>query len=170
VTFNSRGGELAVDRLDDIYTLDFPSQPATPVPALRGLAEALQAQPSAFLRARYDMCVFETEGQIRALDPDMRALQKVDSFAVIVTAPGRDCDFVSRFFAPNGGIDEDPVTGSAHSTLIPYWSARLGKKSLFARQASRRGGELWCEDRGSRVGIGGHAVKYLEGRIFVPAQ
>jgi len=98
----------------------------------------------------------------------MRALEKLDSFAVMVTAPGRDCDFVSRFFAPAKGIPEDPVTGSAHSTLIPYWSARLGKKKLFARQVSARGGELWCEDRGNRVGIGGHAVKYLEGRIFVP--
>lgn len=167
VVFDSRSGELAVERSGSVYTLDFPSQPAVPSSAKPGLAGALGAQPSAFLRARYDLCVFETEEQIRALAPDMPALGKVNSFAVIVTAPGRDCDFVSRFFAPAAGIPEDPVTGSAHSTLIPYWSARLGKKNLFARQISARGGELWCEDRGSRVGIGGHAVKYLEGRIFV---
>ena len=167
VTFDSRSGELAVDRSGDVYTLDFPSQPALPVAETPGLAAALGARPSAFLRARYDLCVFETEEQIGALAPDMGGLQRT-SGKVIVTAAGRDCDFVSRFFAPAAGIPEDPVTGSAHSTLIPYWSARLGKKNLFARQISPRGGELWCEDRGSRVGIGGHAVKYLEGRIFVP--
>jgi predicted PhzF superfamily epimerase YddE/YHI9 len=157
---------VAVDRSGDVYTLDFPSQPAAPVPADPDLAAALGAQPSALLRARYDLCIFETEEQIRALSPDMRALNRIAG-KVIVTAPGHDCDFVSRFFAPAAGIDEDPVTGSAHSTLIPYWSARLGKKKMFARQISARGGELWCEDRGTRVGIGGHAVKYLEGRIFV---
>ena len=168
IAFDTRSGEVAVDRSGDVYTLDFPSQPAAPVTANPDLAAALGAQPSAFLRARYDLCIFETEQQIRALSPDMRALQHIAG-KVIVTAPGHDCDFVSRFFAPAAGIDEDPVTGSAHSTLIPYWSARLGKKKMFARQISARGGELWCEDRGSRVGIGGHAVKYLEGRIFVPA-
>jgi predicted PhzF superfamily epimerase YddE/YHI9 len=112
--------------------------------------------------------VFETEDQVRALAPDMSKLLAVDCRGVIVTAPGKDCDFVSRFFAPRAGIPEDPVTGSAHTTLIPYWSRRLGKKKLFARQISRRGGELWCEDRGERVGIGGRAVKYLEGEITVP--
>ena len=167
VTFDSRSGELAVDRAGEIYTLDFPSQPAAPVPEHPELAAALGAWPTAFLRARYDMCVFETEEQIRALSPDMRSLEHIAG-TVVVTAPGRDCDFVSRFFAPGAGVPEDPVTGSAHSTLIPYWSAKLGKKKLFARQVSSRGGELWCEDRGSRVGIGGHAVKYLEGRIFIP--
>jgi predicted PhzF superfamily epimerase YddE/YHI9 len=86
---------------------------------------------------------------------------------VIASAPGKDCDFVSRFFAPAKGIPEDSVTGSAHCALIPYWSERLGKKQMFARQISKRGGELWCEDRGLRVGIGGYAVKYLEGTISV---
>ena len=167
ITFDTRSGEVSVDRSGDVYTLDFPSQPAAPVPANPDLTAALGAQPSAFLRARYDLCIFETEEQIRALSPDMRALNRIAG-KVIVTAPGNDCDFVSRFFAPGAGIDEDPVTGSAHSTLIPYWSARLGKTKMFARQVSARGGELWCEDRGNRVGIGGHAVKYLEGRIFVP--
>jgi predicted PhzF superfamily epimerase YddE/YHI9 len=91
----------------------------------------------------------------------------IDSFAFAVTAPGSDCDFVSRFFAPAQGIPEDPVTGSAHCTLIPYWSRRLGKNSLFARQISTRGGELWCELRGDRVRIAGHGVLYLEGTIEV---
>jgi PhzF family phenazine biosynthesis protein len=168
VKFDSRSGELVVERSGELYTLDFPSQPAASAPDKPALAEALGAQPADFLRARYDLCVFETEEQVRALAPDMRALDRL-SAKVIVTAPGRTCDFVSRFFAPAAGIPEDPVTGSAHCTLIPYWSSQLGKTNLFARQLSARGGELWCEDRGSRVSIGGHAVKYLEGRIFVTA-
>ena len=99
-----------------------------------------------------------------ALKPDMAKLAALDCFAVIVTAPGKDCDFVSRFFAPAKGVDEDPVTGSAHCTLIPYWAERLGKTKLFARQRSQRGGELWCEHRGDRVSIAGRAVKFSEGR------
>jgi predicted PhzF superfamily epimerase YddE/YHI9 len=95
----------------------------------------------------------------------MDALSKADRFAVIATAPGKDVDFVSRFFAPAQGIPEDPVTGSAHCTLIPYWSKRLGKTKLHAYQASPRGGELWCEDRGERVTISGKAVQFLEGTI-----
>src|SRR5262249_53594566 len=108
---------------------------------------------------------YESEDEIRGLKPDMMRLATIDRFAVIATAPGRDCDFVSRFFAPAQGIPEDPVTGSAHCTLIPYWSERLGKTSLFAQQLSSRGGELWCEHHGDRVRIGGHAVKFLEGEI-----
>lgn len=100
-----------------------------------------------------------------ALDPDMAKLAEVDRFAVIITAPGRDCDFVSRFFAPSKGVPEDPVTGSAHCTLIPYWAEQFGKTKLFARQRSRRGGELWCELRGSRVRIAGRAAAYMQGII-----
>jgi predicted PhzF superfamily epimerase YddE/YHI9 len=95
----------------------------------------------------------------------MNVLARVDHFAVIATAPGKDVDFISRFFAPKQGIPEDPVTGRAHCTLIPYWSKRLGKKKLHAYQASPRGGELWCEDRGERVTISGKAVQFLEGTI-----
>jgi predicted PhzF superfamily epimerase YddE/YHI9 len=109
--------------------------------------------------------VFDTEERIHSIAPDMTRLAAVDCFAAIVTAPGRDCDFVSRFFAPAKGVPEDPVTGRAHCTLIPYWSQRLGKSKLHARQISARGGELWCEDRGERVSIAGRAVLYLEGRI-----
>jgi predicted PhzF superfamily epimerase YddE/YHI9 len=98
----------------------------------------------------------------------MQKLCKIDRFACIATAPGEDCDFVSRFFAPAKGVPEDPVTGSSHTTLIPYWSARLGKKKMFARQVSPRGGELWCEDLGDRVKMAGKAVPYLEGWIEVP--
>jgi predicted PhzF superfamily epimerase YddE/YHI9 len=116
----------------------------------------------------YAMCVFESESQVRALDPDMALLMQSRYNRFIVTGPGDDCDFVSRFFAPHAGIPEDPVTGSAHTTLIPYWSERLGKPELFARQISTRCGQLWCRDHGSRVAIGGHAVPYLEGSLEVP--
>ena len=168
VAFDSRSGELTVARENDLYVLDFPSRPALECAEDPVLFEALGARPGVFLRTVDCFCVFETEDQVRALAPDMGKLMAVDCRGVIVTAPGKDCDFVSRFFAPRAGIPEDPVTGSAHTTLIPYWSRRLGKKKMFARQVSERGGELWCEDRGARVGIGGRAVKYLEGYITVP--
>jgi len=104
---------------------------------------------------------------VRGLQPDMTTLAAVDRFAVIATAPGHDCDFVSRFFAPSQGIPEDPVTGSAHCTLVPYWAERLGKTKLHARQVSARGGELFCELAGDRVILRGRAVLYLEGAIFL---
>jgi PhzF family phenazine biosynthesis protein len=169
VEFDSRSGELTVARENDLYVLDFPSRPPLECADDPALFEALGVRPAAFLRTGDCFCVFETEDQVRALAPDMSKLMTVDCRGVIVTAPGKDCDFVSRFFAPRAGIPEDPVTGSAHTTLIPYWSQKLGKKKLFARQVSQRGGELWCEDRGARVGIGGRAVKYLEGYISVPS-
>jgi PhzF family phenazine biosynthesis protein len=179
VEFDSRGGELAVEREGDLYALDFPARPAqerTPDPAIPAslIAAALGATPAQILDAPYCLCVFDTEQQIRELQPNMDALVATGEFAFIVTAPAgprgqsSDCDFVSRFFAPAQGIPEDPVTGSAHTTLIPYWSARLGKQHMFARQISPRGGELWCENRGARVTISGRAVKYLEGRITIP--
>ena len=168
IVFDSLSGELVVTRDGDLFTLDFPSRPAVKCPEDAALFKALGSRPSEFLRSGDCFCVFDNEEQVRALAPDMGKLMAVDCRGVIVTAPGNDCDFVSRFFAPRAGVPEDPVTGSAHTTLIPYWSHRLGKKKLFARQISRRGGELWCEDRGARVGIGGRAVKYLEGQITVP--
>jgi len=101
------------------------------------------------------------------LRPDFAALTTLEQYGTIVTAPGDDCDFVSRFFAPRVGVPEDPVTGSAHCTLVPYWAERLGKTRLHARQVSARGGELFCELRGERVGIAGHAVLYLRGEVHV---
>jgi predicted PhzF superfamily epimerase YddE/YHI9 len=127
----------------------------------------LGVKPKEFLAARDYFCVFETEAEVRALKPNMEKLAAIGGFGTIVTAPGSDCDFVSRFFAPAQGVNEDPVTGSSHCTLIPYWSARLNKTKLFARQISARGGELWCEHRGDRVTISGNAVKFLEGTIHV---
>lgn len=165
VTFHSRSGPLTVARAGALYTLDFPARPGKPQPVDPALCAALGAEPQAILAARDTMCVFESAAEVRALRPNMEALKALEPFAVIATAPGEDCDFVSRFFAPKQGIDEDPVTGSAHCTLTPYWSARLGKSNLFARQISARGGELRCEDRGDRVRIGGHAALYLTGFI-----
>lgn len=168
VVFDSRSGELVVEREGDLYALDFPSRPPKPYAAHPLLERGLGAMPSQILAARDYLCVFDTEEQVSALKPDMQTLAGIDLFATIVTAPGRDCDFVSRFFAPAKGVPEDPVTGSSHTTLTPYWSARLRKSKMFARQISKRGGELWCEDRGKRVRIAGRAQQYLEGRIRVP--
>jgi len=170
VRFRSKSGELAVEYEDGRYVLDFPSRPAIPCAIDPNLLAGLRTTPATILGAYNYLCVFDTEEQVRALNPDLARLAAIERFAVIVTAPGRDCDFVSRFFAPAQGVPEDPVTGSAHCTLIPYWAERLGKPRLFARQVSRRRGELWCEHRGDRVRIAGHAVKFLEGTIELPAE
>jgi PhzF family phenazine biosynthesis protein len=165
IEFDSQSGPLAVERKDDLLYLDFPSRKPVACEAPRNLAAILGAAPTEVLRSRDLMAVFEDEETVRRMDPDMDAVARLDAFGVIVTAAGRDADFVSRFFAPREGIPEDPVTGSAHCSLIPYWSERLGRKDLRAHQLSRRGGELFCADRGSRVSIGGRAVTYLKGTI-----
>lgn len=167
VTFHSRSGPLTVARSGEMFTLDFPSRPGQPQPPDPAITAAFGAAPTAILAARDTMCVFATAAEVRMLQPDMTALKQLAPWAFIATAPGDDCDFVSRFFAPKQGIDEDPVTGSAHCTLTPYWAARLGKSNLFARQVSPRGGELWCEDRGDRVRISGHGALYMTGFIEV---
>jgi PhzF family phenazine biosynthesis protein len=167
VAFDSKSGELIVNRDGDLYALDFPARPPVETAFDDKLIDALGAKPTMVLGARDYLCVFDTEADVRAVKPNMEKLAAIDRFATIITAPGTDCDFVSRFFAPAKGVPEDPVTGSAHCTLIPYWAKRLGKTKLFARQVSPRGGELWCEHRGDRVTIAGRAVKYLEGTIVV---
>ena len=167
ITFGSRSGPLHVSRSNGRIVLDFPSLPASPCAAPAGIANALHASPVETLHASVLLAVFAAESDVRGLRPDMAAIAQVDPHGVIVTAPGSDVDFVSRFFAPNLGVPEDPVTGSAHCTLTPYWSARLGKQSLRARQVSPRGGELWCEMAGDRVHIAGYAAPYLEGVIDV---
>jgi PhzF family phenazine biosynthesis protein len=167
VAFDTKSGELMVTRRGDLLAMDFPSRPPQPVTPHVKLCEALGARPRQILAARDYLVVYDTEDEVRSLKPDMEKLAAIDRFAVIVTAPGKSADFVSRFFAPAQGVPEDPVTGSAHCTLIPYWSSRLAKKELHALQVSRRGGELWCEDRGDRVTIAGHAVLYMQGRIHI---
>ncbi len=169
VEFSTRvAGPLTVDRDGDRLVLDFPARPPKPVTAPAALTAALGGPaPQAVLTARDYLVLYEDEAAVRDLTPDFRVLGQLDR-AVIVTAPGTGgVDFVSRFFAPGHGIDEDPVTGSAHCTLIPFWAKRLGKTVLEARQISARGGALMCDHQGSRVRIGGRAVLYLEGRIHV---
>jgi PhzF family phenazine biosynthesis protein len=167
VRFASRSGPLAVRRQGDLLRMDFPALEATRCPPPAGLEDALGARPDEVWRARDVMAVFENEDEVRSLCPDMSRLAAVDAFGVMATAPGRTVDFVSRFFAPAEGIPEDPVTGSAHCTLVPYWARRLGKTSFHSRQVSARGGELFCELLGSRVAIAGRAVTYLQGTIEV---
>jgi PhzF family phenazine biosynthesis protein len=166
VRFETKSGMLAVRRSGNLLSMDFPSRKASACMMPDHLIEGLQATPREVLRAPRDfLAVFESEQQIRSLQPDFEELKKLDCLGVIVTAPGLHSDFVSRFFAPNAGIPEDPVTGSAHCTLIPYWSERLGKPELHALQISERGGELFCTDDGDRVRIAGSAVIYLKGTL-----
>jgi PhzF family phenazine biosynthesis protein len=161
-----QAGPLTVARDGDLLALDFPSRPAEPCAMSEALAAALGRRPAALLAARDYLAVYDSADEIKALAPDFAALAALDRFAVIVTAPGTgEVDFVSRFFAPARGVDEDPVTGSAHCTLIPFWAERLGKQRLEARQLSRRGGVLSCALDGNRVTIAGRAVPYLEGTI-----
>ena len=166
VTFDSLGGLLTVTRHGDLLELDFPSRPAEPAVPSDLLTQALGRTPSAFLRTNNRwLCVYATAAEVVTLQPDHALLAKIVPGRITITAPGDDCDFVSRTFVPDAGIPEDPVTGSAHTTLIPYWAARLGKTKLHARQVSARGGELFCELRGDRTGIAGRAVLYLKGEI-----
>jgi PhzF family phenazine biosynthesis protein len=161
-----KAGTLEVSRRSGLLTMDFPARPASPCQAPAGLLAALGGTPREVLRARDHLVVYGSAAEIAALKPDLTALAAVDCWAAIVTAPGEDgLDFVSRFFAPAQGVPEDPVTGSAHSTLVPYWANHLGKNTLTARQLSRRGGLLHCAFNDERVDIGGHAVTYLVGHI-----
>lgn len=166
VTFETRSGRLTVRREDDLLVMDFPAKPAAEVDADAGLIAAVGGSPKKVLAADNYLVVYATAAEVRELRPRMAELSAFGPRGAIATAPGEDCDFVSRFFAPAHGIPEDPVTGSAHCTLTPYWAARLGKADLHARQISRRGGELFCRDEGARVRIAGRAVLYLEGAIF----
>ncbi|HEX8656029.1 MAG TPA: PhzF family phenazine biosynthesis protein [Hymenobacter sp.] len=173
VVFHSQSGPLQVSReADGRLTLDFPARPPQPlVPHPLGLADGLRATPVHVLAARDLLAVFNTEAEVRALSPDFAAIAALDYVGVIATAPGsaaEGIDFVSRFFAPRVGVPEDPVTGSAHSTLIPYWAEKLGKPALRARQVSPRGGDLWCRLReGDRVDISGYAVTYAAGELML---
>ncbi len=167
IVFHTQSGDLVVERTDHRLALDFPARPAEPIAGDPALASALGRKPLEVLRARDHLIVYDSEETVRGLRPDFQALSGIEAFGFIVTAPGAGCDFVSRFFVPRAGIPEDPVTGSAHCTLVPYWSRRLGKRRLHALQVSERGGELFCEDRGARTRIEGEAVEYLEGRIRV---
>jgi predicted PhzF superfamily epimerase YddE/YHI9 len=169
VTFQTQqAGPLTVARDGELLALDFPARPPAPCAMSEPLVAGLGRRPAALLAARDYLAVYDSADDILALSPDFKALAALDRFAVIVTAPGTaEVDFVSRFFAPARGVDEDPVTGSSHCTLVPYWAERLGKHRLAARQLSRRGGALSCALEGDRVTIAGRAVLYLEGTITI---
>jgi PhzF family phenazine biosynthesis protein len=167
VRFRIKSGDLRVTRTEDLFTLDFPALPAAPCDVPEELIEALGIKPQEVWAAKAYMAVYESEDEVLDLRPNMEQLSRLDKDAVIVTAPGQTADFVSRFFAPALGIPEDPVTGSAHCTLIPYWSDCLGKQTLLAHQVSKRGGELLCQDLGDRVKMAGRAVLFANGTIHL---
>lgn len=169
IIFNSpRSGILKVSRNGDVYTLDFPADRYERADLSPQVIACFNSQPLEAYRGKTDlMLVFGSEDEIRKMVPDFIALMKIKVRGVIVTAPGTETDFVSRFFGPQSGINEDPVTGSAHTTLTPYWAQKLGKTRLTAAQLSARGGYLECSVEGDRVKISGRAVTYLQGEITV---
>jgi PhzF family phenazine biosynthesis protein len=170
VTFRTRSGLLRVDRREDEFVLDLPAYPAAPADAATraAVAAALGQEPREVVRARSLFAVLDSAAAVRAFVPDFAALARLDT-SIGITATGADekrqVDFVSRYFAPTYGVPEDPVTGSAHCTLTPYWAARLDKPSLRARQVSRRGGELSCALAGDRVHLGGKARLVITGTL-----
>lgn len=170
--FQSKSGELIVSREEDFFYLDFPARPLTQPESEQSLLNEVEScfniRPTAVtMGGQVLIAEFENEAVIRSLQPDIPRIKTLDCRALNVTAKGDACDFVSRFFAPRVGIDEDPVTGSAHCGLIPYWHRITGKAEMLARQVSARGGELRCRYAGDRVFIGGQAVLYSSGRIFL---
>ncbi len=168
LAFQSKSGLLTVTQREGQYTLNFPTDTLTPIDAHPALAAALNVAPVEVWRGREDwLVVLGSQAQLEALQPDFRGIAAAGGRGTLVTAPGTEVDFVSRCFFPQTGVDEDPVTGSAHTTLTPYWAQRLGKNELTARQLSRRGGELRLKLSGERTEISGGAVTYLQGKIFV---
>lgn len=168
IRFATLSGELQVRRHGALLQMDFPGTMPEACAAPAALGDGLGAQPAAVLAADDYVAVFDDAATVRSITPDHALLSRLDRRGVIITAPGSDHDFVSRFFAPKFGIPEDPVTGSAHCVLAPYWAARLGRNRLVARQLSRRGGELQCEVRGDRVLLIGGAVTFLQGELALP--
>jgi PhzF family phenazine biosynthesis protein len=167
IRFQTRwSGELEVARNGDLLEMNFPSRAPHTISPPAGLKEALGVTPKETLSSLEDLLVLlESEKAVRDVQPDFPALAKIACRGIIVTARGDQCDFVSRFFAPRIGVPEDPVTGSSHSVLVPYWAGVLGKNDLHAFQLSKRGGELFCTNAGDRVKISGRAALYLEGTI-----
>jgi len=166
VSFETVSGKLTVTRDGERLSMDFPARMPTPVAVSEALTDALGKAPSEVHLSRDVLAVYDDEASIRALSPDQSKLLALDEgFGVIVTAEGDTADFVSRFFVPKGGIYEDPVTGSAHCTLVPFWAERLGYPKLIAHQVSARGGELHCEHKGDRVIMSGYCTLFLTGRI-----
>jgi len=166
IVFNSKSGRLVVKRKGNIFLMDFPSwKPERVYDYPDSLQSVLGVNEIVGVHKYRDLLVeLNTEDDVKKAQPDFTALKKMGE-KIIITAPGREVDFVSRFFAPIAGIDEDPVTGSAHSQLIPFWSEKLGKKIMKAKQLSKRGGDIYCEQNGERVVMGGECIYYMKGEI-----
>ena len=171
IRFQSKSGPLGVKQTDNGWLeLDFPNLASEERPTPSQILEALEDAPATSLFVPNDtnyLVVLKDEAAVKAALPDIRKLKELGNQGVIITAPGEDCDFVSRYFAPGAGIDEDPVTGSIHSVLVPYWAEKLGKDHLLAHQVSARGGVLRCELKGDRVAIAGQAAFYMEGSVHL---
>ncbi|ARM84952.1 PhzF family phenazine biosynthesis protein [Marinobacter salarius] len=171
IRFQSKSGPLGVKQTDDGWLeLNFPNLASEERPTPSQILEALEDAPATSLFVPNDtnyLVVLKDEAAVKAALPDIRKLKELGNQGVIITAPGEDCDFVSRYFAPGAGIDEDPVTGSIHSVLVPYWAEKLGKDHLLAHQVSARGGVLRCELKGDRVAIAGQAAFYMEGSVHL---
>lgn len=172
IRFQSKSGPLGVQQTDEGWLeLDFPNLAFEERPTPDLILEALKGAPNTSFFVPNDtnyLVVLNDEAAVKAAQPDIRKLKALGNQGVIVTASGRDCDFVSRYFAPGAGIDEDPVTGSIHSVLVPYWAEQLDKTTLLAKQVSARGGVLRCQLKGDRVAIAGQAAFYMEGSVQLP--
>jgi PhzF family phenazine biosynthesis protein len=167
IQFNCKSGLLEVKRDGELIELNFPSRMPVECEVPEDLLKGVHIAPSKVLKSRDYFLVYDSETHIRNINPDYIHLNNLDTIGVIVTAPGDDVDFVSRFFVPNSVIGEDPVTGSAHCNLIPYWSKELNKQELTAKQLSAREGELFCINKGDRVTMAGHCVLYLKGEYYI---
>jgi len=168
IRFASKSGDLSVTRNDDWLVLDFPSQPARPCATPEKVIRAFGTTPIECLKNEDYIVIFDTAAQVEAAQPDMEMIKTLDCRGVIISAAAENYDFVARFFAPNFGVPEDPVTGSAYTRLVPYWATKLDKTKFTVKQVSARGGELLCELRGDRVLISGKAVQYLAGVVHIP--
>jgi len=170
IRFESKSGALYVSRNDDMLTLDFPTDEIYKLDEIpNGLPEALGHEIDELWRGQDDLlAICNSEEVVQGLRPDFKLLSQIESRGVIVTARGEnEYDFVSRGFFPQSGIDEDPATGSAHTTLTPFWSKRIGKNEMSAKQLSKRGGYFYCKNNGNRTLISGKCTKYLEGTILI---
>jgi PhzF family phenazine biosynthesis protein len=168
IKFTSLSGELIVERNGDLLTLDFPSNKPKAIEINSTILQCFDKKPiEAFINGFYVLIIFDSEEYIKNYIPNIELLKQVHEHGVIISAKGKETDFVSRMFAPNDGINEDPVTGSSHTVLVPYWSEKLGKKNFRALQVSKRGGELFCEEVGERIKISGKAALYMEGILFL---
>jgi PhzF family phenazine biosynthesis protein len=168
IKFMSKSGELIVEKSGEMLTLDFPSHKPTPIKITDEIKKCFDKKPLDVLQnGFYLLVVFDSEDYTRNFQPNFEQIKQIHPHAVIISSKGKEADFVSRMFAPNEGINEDSVTGSSHTVLIPYWTEKLGKKNFRALQVSQREGELFCEDLGKRVKISGNAVLYSTGNIFL---